>query len=203
MRAKQRQVGAGAKAMLATLLIALGVMALAGYEGASAGGDRWYKVTLEAGEVDGYQWAFGAKGPKGVPLGRICALTYMVEPAEPDAPYVEGSESVNCGALRSPLESVSGSSAFGSGESRVAIFTGLYRLAVRKVVFVLSRGERRVFLPRIAKVADRRARGIPRFRYFVAPFTGKTCIRRVTLLDGEGAVINSERRSPCHSGGNS
>jgi hypothetical protein len=103
------------------------------------------------------------------------------------------------------VDSVTGSSSLGSGESRMTIFIALYRLAVRKVVFSIegmSGTSTKTFRPHVAKVPNGQSRGIPKFRYFAAPFKGEICVRKVTLLDGSGGVIYSEPRPACPDGGN-
>ncbi|HEX6151940.1 MAG TPA: hypothetical protein VFZ19_00310, partial [Solirubrobacterales bacterium] len=105
---------------------------------------RWYSLSLESGETSGgYRWGVGAKGPKDKPLREVCAMAGMIEPPQPDKPYVEGTDGAVCGELRSPEESMMETAGFGSGKSRVAAFVGIYRPVVRKVTFVLDSGERK------------------------------------------------------------
>lgn len=202
MLTRRGQVISRMHAILIMVAITSGVVALLGSNGAGANSPHWYQIELETDETDEYHWAVGAKGLKGKPLGKICALVSLIAPAAPDAPYLEGRDSVQCGTLAEPRDWVSGNTSFGSGDSRLVVFTGLYRPIVRKVAFLLGGAERRVFLPRMAKVDNRQVRGIPRFRYFVAPLKGETCIRKVTLFDGKGEVIHRESEPPCRNGGN-
>lgn len=173
------------------LLFFVGLIALAGSQDAmSANSGRWYQVVLETGEINGYQWAVGAKGLKHEPLDEICVRVSLLEPITPDAPFVEGSDSVGCSSLMKPTDSVAESASFGAKDSRMVIFAVLYRPTVRKVIFFLGGGKRMVFRPRIAKVPNGEAQGIPKFRYLITPFKSKTCIRKVTLFDGSGKAIS-------------
>jgi hypothetical protein len=182
-------------------VVGSGVLGL-GAASVAAGGSRahWYQTTLERGEINGYHWAVGAKGPKHKPLNEVCAEISMLEPAQEDALYVEGSDSTDCGRLDRPVDSISSTDSFGSGKERVSVLELIYRPIVRKVVFVLSTGERKAFLPRAPQIAHRSSRGIPVFRYAVFPFEGEVCVRRVTTVDGHEEVISSEARPPCPSG---
>lgn len=196
---KSHHISSRRAAALVSALVAVGIVTLGGaYDATGAGAGRWYEINLEAGEVDGYGWAAGAKGPKREPLDEICATVSVVEPLRPDAPYAEGSDSVVCGSLSRPMDWVAAESGFGSGDSSLMVLTVLYRPVVRKATFLLGTGERRVFSPRMAKVRNRQARGIPGFRYVVAPFRGETCIRKVTLFDRKGVIIDSAAWQSCN-----
>lgn len=166
----------------------------------AAGKAGWFQIILEQGEVSGYHWAVGVKGPKHVQLSQVCAELSMVEPPQDDAPYVEERDATDCSWLKQPADSVFGTESFGSGQSRVAVYEAVYRPIVRKVTFVLDTGERKVFLPRVPEISHRSARGIPAFRYFAAPFEGETCIRRVATFDRAGKVVSNEARPPCPAG---
>jgi hypothetical protein len=184
-----------------TLAGALGLLiVLPSTAASSPDSDPWYRATLEQGETNGYRWTVNAKGPKHKPLREICTLVSMVEPPQEGAPYVEEMDATDCGRLLKETSSVSGSVAFGSGASRLTILAALYRPAVRKVVFLLDTGERRVYLSRAPKIPRRLTRGIPLFRYLVASFDGETCIRRVTTFDGKGSVVGSDVSPPCPPG---
>jgi hypothetical protein len=203
MRVKVNQINSRTQAIFFAFLVVFEVLLLAGsHDASSASGGRWHPITLETDETDGYQWAVGAKVPQHKPLGEICAMISLVELPQPDAPYVEGRDSVSCGSLTTPSDSVSVSSSFGSGDSRRVVLAVLYRPIVRKVVFLLGEGERKVFRPSIARVPGRQVRGIPRFRYFAALFKGETCLRKVTVFNGNGQVIYRESEPSCHDGGN-
>jgi hypothetical protein len=182
-------------ALALSLLVFLVSPAVAG-----TGKARWFQVTLERGETKGYRWAVGAKGPKSEPLGRICTQLSMVEPPQEDVPYVEGSDSTECGRLKTPTDSISGTDSFGSGQSRVTVLEVVYRPIVRKVTLILATGERRVFRPSTPQIPNRVDRGIPVFRYLVSPFEGETCIRRVATFDGSGGIVSNEVSPPCPSG---
>lgn len=159
---------------------------------------RWFQVGLGQGEISGYRWAVGIKGPKHRPLGRVCAELSLAEPAKDDAPDFEGGSSTLCGRLEQPSDSVTGVESLGSGNAQVTLLEALYRPIIRKVTFVLATGERRIFLPRVPKLSNRSARGIPAFRYFAATFEGQTCVRRVVTFDGRGRVVSNELSPLCH-----
>jgi hypothetical protein len=163
--------------------------------------ERWYSVPLESGETSGgYRWGVGAKGPKGKPLGEICTQVGMVEPPQPDKPYVEGTDGTSCGQLRSPKEALVDATGFGEGASRVTVLAAIYRPIVRRVVFVFDSGEHRVYLPRVPQTSNRASRGIPVFRYIADTFEGEWCARRITTFDGSGAVISNQTKSDCPDG---
>lgn len=186
------------------VVAAIGLLLWAGATDVLAGATkgRWYQVTLETGETEGFKWAVGAKGPGHQPLGMICALASLVEPPQEGQPFVEGDDAVGCGSLSTSMDSVAASPALGSGDSRLAILATLFRPVVRKVSFVLDTGEERVFRTRMGKIPNRSARGVPRFRYLAVPFKGPTCIRKVALFDGNDRAISREARPPCPDGGN-
>jgi hypothetical protein len=122
-------------------------------QAATATGETdWFQIKLEQGEVNGYHWAVGVKGPKHRPLSQICAELSMVEPPQEGAPYVEERDATDCSSFRQSIHSVFGTESFGSGPSRVTVLEALYRPIVRKVTFVLAGGERRVFLPRVPEI---------------------------------------------------
>jgi hypothetical protein len=198
---KYRQNTVATARVSVALIVAVMLVSVLSHSIAGAA-PSWYQARLETGETDEYKWSVGAKGPKNAPLNEICALASLLEPPRDEDSFVEGRDSVGCGSLSTREDSVAVSPAFGSGQSRLVLLAVLYRPAVRKVVFVLGSGERRVFRPRMATVTNQRARGIPNFRYLVAPFKGETCIRKVTLIDGKEAVIDREPRPDCRDGGN-
>ena len=176
---------------LIAAIVAIGALTVGGVHHAEgAGNDPWYEINLEIGEVDGYGWAVGARGPEGRPLDRICAMVSVVEPLRPDAPYVEGNDSVVCGSLARPVRWVAADAGFGSGDSSLTVLSVLFRPAVDKAILVFSTGERKVLRPRMAKIRDRQARGIPRFRYLAVPFKGDGRLRKVMLFDGKGTALN-------------
>lgn len=187
---------------VAILIAIAGALALSLLVSPGAAGSKvsWFHAMLKRGETKGYHWAVGVKGRKHEPLSEICAQISMVEPPRDDAPYVEGRDATDCGRLRQPSDSVSSTDSFGSGVSRVAVLEVVYRPIVRKVTFILATGERRVFRPHPPDVPNRAARGIPIFRYLVAPLEGETCIRRVATFDGRGRVVSNEARPRCPAG---
>lgn len=158
---------------------------------------RWFQAPLEHGETNGYRWTVGAKGPKHKQLGRICAQIAIVEPAQEGAPYVEESDSTECGRLETASDSVVGEGDLASGGTRVTVLEALYRPVVRKVTVVFSTGDHKVFLPRIREIPNRVNRGIPAFRYFAAASEGKECIRRIATFNAADEVIFKERRPAC------
>jgi hypothetical protein len=158
------------------------------------GPDHWYHVTLAKGKTSGgYQWAVGAKGRKGSMLDEICATLSMTEPPQDDIPYVEGTDSTDCGSVRRPAESIASSVSMGQGESEVKIVEWLYRPAVRKVNVVFKTGEERVLQSKSPGIARRAKRGIPKFRFLVLPLEDGNCVRRVVSYDAQGGVINREK----------
>jgi hypothetical protein len=197
---REGEISARWAAALVALVGGLALSVLVFQAAAAASKVRWFQTTLEQGQVSGYHWAVGVKGPKHRPLSQVCAQLSMVELPQNGAPYVEGGSSTLCGRLKRPTDSVLGTESFGSGRSRVAVLEAVYRPIVRKVTFVLATGERKVFLPRIPKIPNRSARGIPIFRYFVASFEGETCVRRVTTFDQLGGVVSNEAEPPCPVG---
>jgi hypothetical protein len=181
--------------LVATTVLVLSLLGSHAAAGSNKG--RWFEVSLEQGKTKGYHWAVGAKGQKHLPLSKICAQISMVEPLRDDVPYAEGRDATDCSQLKWPSDSVASSVSFRSGPSRVTILELLYRPVVRKVTFILDTGERRVFRPKVPRIPDRSARGIPVFRYLVAPFIGSTCIRRITTFDERDGVIHNEARPAC------
>jgi hypothetical protein len=156
--------------------------------------DRWYHTTLAMGKTaEGYQWAVGAKGRKGHTLDEICATLSMSEPPRPDVPYVEGTDSADCGSVRYPTESIRSSVSMGS----VEVVEILYRPVVRKVRVVLNSGEESVVWLRVPQISRRAERDIPMFRFFALPLEGDACIRRITSYDGRGNTIKSEKTESC------
>ncbi len=162
-----------------------------------SGAGTWYRAALEQGETRGYHWSVGVKGPKHEPLREICAQVSMIEPPQSDSPYVEETNSTDCGSLLRATDLVGGSAAFGSGPSKLTVVANLYRPIVHKVTFILEQGERKVFFPRTPKIPNRLRRGIPLFRYFAASFDGENCIRRVTTFNKRGKVVGNDVSPPC------
>jgi hypothetical protein len=125
-RIKMSQASSRTSAIAVAFLVALGLLILGGIRDASgASGGRWYPIALATGETDEYKWSAGAKVPQHESLDEICAMTSLIEPPEPDSLYAEGTNGVVCGSLAKPVNSVTASSSFGSGDSQMAIFTAL------------------------------------------------------------------------------
>ena len=177
------------------MVLALGVFGAPSTSGAGeAGHGKWYKVTLEEGETHGFSWVVGAKGRTHEPLKEICVLAGIIAPPEPNVPYGEGSNVSVCGSAMKPAESVSANATLGS--TGTSFLTTIYRPVVRKVVFLLSTGKRKVFRPKEPRLPNREEVGIPAFRYLVASFDGGACVRGVTTFDVKGQVIAREGE-PC------
>jgi hypothetical protein len=179
--------------IVAVLIAVLSYLALT--EAASANGAKWYQVQLEQGESQGYRWGVGAKVPKGQPLKDICSQAVVIEPPKPDVPYVDSNDLTDCGKLLKPADSVVSSATISSEGSPSTFFVALYRPVVRKVSFLLSTGERKVFWPGVPQVPNRVAMGVPLFRYIVAWFQG-ACVRSTKTFDVSGKVI-AQAGEPC------
>lgn len=165
--------------------------------GRTSDGERWYRAVVERGETHGYSWWTGVKGLKHEPLKEICALASMAEPPRDDDPFIEREDAAECGSLRRATESVVVTLSAESGTERVLVLEALYRPTVRKVVFALDTGERRIYRPLLSQIPRLGRRGIPRFRYISTSFEGEICIRRVSTYDGEGSIVAKEARPPC------
>lgn len=161
---------------------------------AENGGGRWHQVVLEEGETSGFSWSGGARLPAHRRLDKICVAAGFTAPVPPDQPYRESSSLAVCGSLAKAKDSVSLSATLGS--SGTTFLAVVYRPAVRKVVFLLNNGQRRVFRPRIPQIPDRAAMGIPVFRYLVATFDGGACVRRTNTFNASGDVVSKEGE-PC------
>jgi hypothetical protein len=120
-------------------------------------------------------------------------MVSVLEPFEEGAPFIEGSDSKVCGAMPDARISMALGETLVSDASNLSLNVILYRPIVRKVVFVLGTGERRIYMPRVPKVPNRSKRGIPVFRYVVASFEDEACVRRITTFDPRSGVIRSER----------
>lgn len=196
----RRDTGFHRRAMLllASIAIALawgGTAVLAEADGSARGG--WYRVALEHGETNGYHWGVRATGPKSKPAGRICTVVGKVAPLDPELGYVEASETQSCGRLSAPTDSVSTIATLGSSEVEATmLWATVYPPIVRKIVFVLGAGERKVSRTIAADGAGKAGTGVPLFRYVVALFEGESCIRRIVALDGHGDLIENERAEP-------
>lgn len=153
----------------------------------------WFNVPLTGGKLQGYTWGFAAKGSKEKPLKQICAVVVDIAPLDPDASYVESSETTSCDSLLLATDSISIGSEFGTGSNATVLRTILYPGDVRRVTFVLSGGEERTYRAKGIKVKNRKAKGIPFFRYLVAQSSAEACIQRMVSYDGRGRVIERER----------
>ena len=177
------------------------ISALTSVEADSEGREGWYHALVESGKTDGYDWGVNIKGPKHMPLKRVCEVAVRIAPYNPEIGYVESDETSLCGDLLRPSDSVSIAMPLGNSETGMTtLLATVYRPIVREVAFVLSTGERQVYRPSPVNVPRRAARGIPMFRYLVALLDGESCIRRVTTLDGKGSVIDDEKRFACAIG---
>lgn len=164
----------------------------------TGGQSHWYHVTVAHGKnTEGYKWSVGAKGRKGHALDEICATLSMVEPPRSEVPYVEGTDSTDCGSVRRPSESVSSSVSMGEGESLIKVVEVLYRPVVRKVSVFLKSGEEKILRLKRPGIANRAKKGIPMFRFFVLSLEDGACIRRLVSYDGQGTLIKSEKTEAC------
>lgn len=188
------------RALAATALMLALITGWASSEAGAASEDRWYRVLLEKGKTeDGYEWAMGASGPRNQPLRKICNVTSTLAPPN-DAGYVEGDSLTVCGSLRRPELSAVVSLDVGSEGATRTVFEALYHPVVRKVIFVLDSGERMVYFPKVPKIPNRAAKGIPLFRYVVDTFEEELCVRKVTTFDKAGRAISREASPACPSG---
>ncbi len=154
----------------------------------------WFRIPLKGGELHGSQWGFAAIGSKERPLKQICALVSEIAPRDPDVGYVETSEASSCGSLRQATDSISMGFEFGAdGSDGIVLRTALYPENVRRVTFVLAGGEELTYKARGIKVRNRKAKGIPFFRYLVAKFSAEACIQWTVSYDGRGRVIKREK----------
>lgn len=152
----------------------------------------WSRVFLDKGKIQDYGWAVGARLPKDKALGQICETSTHFLP-RPEFDEVEVDESTLCGKLTKPGDSVSISTIFKSEESDTTLLATLYRPVVRKIVFVLSNGEQRIYPARVPKIPNHAARGIPMFRYIVGVFNQEECLRKTITYNGQNKVIKEEK----------
>lgn len=183
-------------------IVAMGVAALALLAPQGSGGasdSPWYRIDLEQGERRGYHWSMGASGPRHAPLEEICVLGTLAEPYDEDSDPLEvGATSGKvCGEVPDARISMQMGQTLGTGASALSFDAILYRPAMRKVVFLVEGGERRVFRTHAPRISSRSEKGIPAFRYLAATFEGNPCVHRVTTYDGSGGVIWREPWSSC------
>jgi hypothetical protein len=154
----------------------------------------WFRIPLKGGELRGSQWGFAATGSKERPLRQVCAVVSEVAPPEPGVEFAEGSETSSCGSLLQATDSITVSTEFGTDESdAIVLRTALYPRGVQRVIFVLAGGEELTYRARGIKVRNRKAKGIPFFRYLVARFSGDACIQQVISYDGRDRLIKMEK----------
>ena len=155
--------------------------------------DSWFRIPLKGGELHGTKWGLAAKGSRESPLKQVCAVVSEIGPIDPDAGYVEASETSSCGSLQKPSDSISLRIEFGAENSNATVLrTALYPRIVRRVTFVLAGGEELSYKAKGIKVKNRKAKGIPFFRFLVARFDAEACIQQVIRYDGRGRVIKRE-----------
>ena len=182
------------------LLCGLGLFAgLAESKGSSSSG---FRVSLEGGKLHGFQWGLGATGSKKRPLRKVCAVVSEVAPPQPGTDFVEGSETSSCGSLWEVTDAITVSTVFGTDESgKTLLRTSLYPKDVHRVTFVLAGGEEATYRAKGIKVKNRKAKGIPFFRYLVAQFSDEACIQRAVIYNGHGRVVETEKGDkPCPRG---
>jgi hypothetical protein len=160
----------------------------------SAGSNR-FVVNLDHGVTEGVKWAATVDGKKFERLGRLCVSAGFVAPPEPGADYVEGDGTELCGSVSKLSDSLLLNMDLGSTES--SIFVGIYRPVVRTVKIEFDSGHSEVLRAVVPKATNRRARGIPLFRYVVAEFASEPCIRRITTFNSRGGVIGKKAVSAC------
>jgi hypothetical protein len=153
----------------------------------------WFNVPLTGGKLQGYTWGFAAKGSKEKPLKQICAVVAEIAPRDPGAGYVEASETTSCDSLLQATDSISMGSEFGTGSEATVLRTIIYPRDVRKVTFVLAGGEELTYRAKGIKVKNRKAKGIPFFRFLVAQISAEACIQRIVSYGGRGRVIEREK----------
>lgn len=169
------------------------VLFAASAQSRSAESDR-FRVPLKGGKLHGYTWGFAAEGSKERPLKQVCAVVTEIAPPAPGAGYAEGWETSSCGSLLHATDSISLSSEFRTDESDATVLRmTLYPKDVRQVTFVLAGGEELTYKARGIKVMNRKAKGIPFFRYLVAQFRAEACIQQTVSYDGRGRVIKREK----------
>jgi hypothetical protein len=153
-----------------------------------------FRVSLARGEVDGVKWGLSATGSKGRPLKSMCAVMTEIAPPEPGMEFAEGSETASCGRLRRADDSINLSSEFRSDDSDATVLrASLYPKNVQMVTFVFAGGQRSTLRARGVKVKNRKAEGVPFFRYLVARFSSGACLQRIVSYDSSTRVINKER----------
>ena len=182
---------------MATCALALGLLGgLSMSTDSHAGHLHWFSAKLSTGSDSvGYRWAVGAKGPAGAPLDRICVSVSLVEPPREELEVVEAEDATYCGRLMSASDNVNSSVSSLVRNPGLTVTAGVFRPRVRRVTFVFGTGERETYLPAIPDLHNRGPRGIPVFRYLVATWEGKPCIRRVVTFDAAGDVLANDRRS--------
>ena len=182
-------------AMAALVVLVLAASMSQAFAGSPKG--QWFQAKLASGEIEGYRWSVGVKGPKHAPLSQICAEISMVEPPRDDVPYVEGRDATDCGQLKQATDAVSSTISFGSGESEVTVREVIYRPLVDKVTVIFDTGDQRDYQTRKPRLSNMKGRGIPSFRYVVVPFGAGMCVRRIIALDRMGGVVSKRPGSPC------
>lgn len=196
MKEGNGSAGARIRCVAATLVaLMLAVSISQAVAGSSKG--HWFQANLARGEIEGYRWAVGAKGPKHEPLGQICAQISIVEPPRDDFPEVEGRDTTDCGQLRLATDVVSSTNSLESGKSGVSVLEAIYRPVVRKVRIVFASGEQELYRTSAPQLSNRVGRGIPKFRYVVAQFLAESCVRRITGFDGNGKTVSNRASPPC------
>lgn len=174
------------------ILCSLGLFA--GLAQSQSSTSNWFRIPLKGGEVGAFRWELAATGSKERPLKQVCAVVSEVRPPEPGVEFVEGSETSSCGSLLHATDSITLSTQFGTDESNAIVLrTALYQRDVQRVTFVLAGGEELTYRARGIKVKNRKAKGIPFFRYLVARFSGDACIQQIVTYDRRGRVIKKEK----------
>lgn len=195
-----KRVLTGCASISAIILCGFGLSAsLAESKGTSSSG---FRISLTGGKLHGFQWGLGATGSTEKPLRKVCAVVSEIAPPQPGTDVVEGSETSSCGSLREATDAITLSTVFGTDESgRTLLRTSLYPRDVHRVTFVLAGGEEATYRAKGIKVKNRKAKGIPFFRYLVAQFRDEACIQRAVIYNGQGRVVETEKGDkPCPRG---
>jgi hypothetical protein len=175
-------------------IILCGLGLFAGLAQSQSSASSGFRIFLTGGKLHGFQWGLAATGSKERPMRKICAGLSEVAPPQPGTEFVETSETSSCGSLREVTDSITLSSEFGTDESgKILLRTSLYPNDVHRVTFVLAGGEEVTYRAKGIEVKNRKAKGIPFFRYLAAQFSAEACIQRIVSYDGRGRVIKREK----------
>jgi hypothetical protein len=177
------------------VVVALAFLALCWVAAQAAAGSsqgRWFQIGLATGEINGYGWSTGAKGPKHQPLGRICTEISMAEP--PRNGVSEGRDATDCGELKMGSDSVITTESLGPKKSGATVVEAIYRPLIRKITIVFTSGKRSILATQSPKL---KGNAVPMFRYVAASFSSSSCVKRIIAFDGKGRAVSSQASPPC------